>query len=288
MTFNTTYLTKKAGARFKDVDTYKVSCDNPTESFTILKSLKAAEDVGSGINEFVHVLIANIKKNTTTNTTCVIKVHRADNLFVDREIKILQALQTYKNIVQYICHFECNNDIQIFMKPLGKHKPSLCNEKEDIKMKFIVMEYIHNGDIEPYLKSQNVHTLKSIILQSALIIIELGHLHNIYHGDINSGNILIKSTHKSKLTYDVFGKQYHVTTSGVRPVFIDFGRGGFYDTRSKNKRNIVDDILIMLMVFSNYISIDGMKDKIKHIVAAYERSSNIHKLLIDIETMFKR
>ena len=53
-------------------------------------------------------------------------------------------------------------------------------------------EYIAHGDVSDFLRfPQESHVIKSIILQVACIIMQLASIYKIYHGDINSGNILI-------------------------------------------------------------------------------------------------
>ena len=74
-------------------------------------------------------------------------------------------------------------------------------------------EYIAHGDVSDFLKgNQEVSIIKSIILQVACITMQLASIYKIYHGDINSGNILIDITNeKYKL------ENLNVVISGVTP-----------------------------------------------------------------------
>lgn len=276
------YLPKKGGARFKDVSTYQVLCDDPN-NFKGIKSLKSADEVGSGPNEFTHVLLSKIAHK---QEKCIIKIHRAENPFLSKEIGIMSQLSNYKNIVQIVCTFNCKGTKDMFMKHIEKPMKHLCSSHGDVDLTFIVMEYIANGDVEQVLSMNNKPKLQSLILQTAFIIIELGTLFNVFHGDLNSGNILVKTTNKKTLSYTVYGKEHIVETVGIRPVLIDFGRGGYYDPRSKNKRNIIEDILTMLLVFSSYIVIPELKDAMRKIATKYTKSTNIDNLLLDIHNMF--
>ena len=282
MSLDLQYLPKKGGSRFKDVSTYKLLCDDP-ENFKGIKSLKSAEEVGSGPNEFTHVLLSKIRD---TKEKCIIKIHRSENPFLSKEIGIMSQLSDYKNIVQFVCTFNCKGNKDMFMKPIEKPMKYLCAANGNVDLTFIVMEYIANGDVEQVLSITNKAKLRSLILQTALIIIELGTIYHVFHGDLNSGNILVKPTHKKTLTYTVYGKEHVVETMGIRPVLIDFGRGGYYDQRSKNKRNIIEDILTMILVFSSYIVIPDLKDSMRELANKYVRSTNIDNLILDIYKMF--
>ena len=66
-----------------------------------IKTFKSGNEVGSQINEFVHVALSKVH-----NDKFVIKVHYTEKRHLHMEIK-LQHLSKNKNIVQYICHFQC-------------------------------------------------------------------------------------------------------------------------------------------------------------------------------------
>ena len=199
----------------------------------------------------------------------------------------MTQLSDYRNIVQFVCTFNCKGQKEMFMKKIKQPIQEVCSDDGDVDLTFIVMEYIVNGDIEKILNLRNTEKLRSLVLQTALIIIELGTLYHVFHGDLNSGNILVKSTNKKEMKYIVYGKEYIVQTIGIRPVFIDFGRGGFYDPRSKNKRNIIEDILTVLLVFSSYVIIPELKDRMRDVASRYAKSTKVDNLLLDIYNIFE-
>jgi hypothetical protein len=88
------YLKKTGGARLNHIDTYKVMCDDPSQ-FTCLSSFINGHESG-GNNEFSHIALAKYKNRDEF----VIKVMSSNSIFLPRELKLLQALNNYKHILQ--------------------------------------------------------------------------------------------------------------------------------------------------------------------------------------------
>lgn len=238
------FLNKRAGARFLDVPTYKISCEN--KDLKTIESLKSAEEVV----EFTHVIKHKLP--------VVVKIHDADSNFADNEIKCLKTLSRFKYAVQYLCDFECYDDKSRWMNKLKK-KTKFCVHSKD-KLRFIVMEYIEGGDLYAYLESKDKpqKELFSFLMQIALVICILATKYHIYHGDLNTGNILIERTAENTIDYRLLGKKYRVETYGVYPKFIDFGRSGFYDERFEDK-DILEDVYLIFNVVSAWLPIDSQK-----------------------------
>ena len=111
-----------------------------------------------------------------------------------REIELLKTLNNYKHVVQYICHISCNDYIKQWYKEIIK-PITPCQVDNGDSLTFIVMEYIKDGDlIDFFNKSPTLQQLESLFFQTAYIFMEIGFTYNIYHGDVNSGNILLKKT----------------------------------------------------------------------------------------------
>ena len=273
-----TYLPKKGGARFHNVESYRVSCEN--NHIEAFKTLKAAEEVGLDIDEFTHVLLSHLGD---TRKEVVVKVHDSRSRFIRHELNILRILKGFRNTVALLCDFKCNDDKQRWLKNI-KRSTTLCKLNGKDSLHYFVMEYIPNGDLVDFIKEisfiyqqdtkQGLKLLQSLFLQIALAIMHMGTVYKVYHGDLNSGNILIYKTSKKSVKYNVFDKEYMVNTHGFYPVFIDFGRAGTYDMRSKNKSPIKDDICIVGNVIVSWINDQELSKKFNAILDKLEYGKN--------------
>jgi serine/threonine protein kinase len=249
-------LSKTGGARMQDVDTLHVLCTDPNTQLVTQSTLKPS---------YEHVLVSAMRHQP--NKQVVVKVHEANNPFLNNELELLKCLAGCRYVVKYICDFTCNDD-----KKRWKRDPH--------KLHFIVMEYIRDGDLWQFMKkhANDVAVLKCLFLQVALAICEIGSVYKVYHGDIHSGNILVHETSKSHVVYRVFEAEYKVRTHGFYPVMIDFGRGSTFDKTSKNVRFIIDEVLIALSMFSGWVN-NGLKIQLQGIVADFRNHPNKNKIV---------
>jgi len=277
-------LRKTGGARMKDAHTYTVSClENNLIGY---KTLKSANEVDP--EDFVHVILSKLSKETKV----IVKIHEANSMFAKNEVMAMKALKEYRNTVHYICDFVCQDNIDRWQEPV-KDAQKFCLFSENLSSKsvnlhFIVMEYIPNGDLSHLLRHlQDTDVLTSLFLQTALVIIELGSIYKICHGDINSGNILITTTKKSTLSYSILGKPMKIKTFGHVPIFLDFGRCSLYEKITKNKYDILQDVLTAFSVYSGWMQPDlkvKVRDFVTNELAVNKR--DLMKLIERVETMF--
>lgn len=257
-----TPMKKKGGARFMDVDTYKVSCE--ANKLQALESFKSADEVGSHDSEFVHVMRAVLTEHNRFQV--VVKVHFADNYFITKELAMMDKLKGYTHAVQKLCDFRCQDDKTRWMRPLKRPK-SLCKPSGKDALHFVVMQFIQDGDVTKWLGSLSPSKpeILSFFAQAALVIAEVAFTYGVYHGDLNSGNILLAKTESPYQRFRILDRTYKVKTFGRTPVLIDFGRGGEYEGKPKN-RMVLDDIYIMLSVLTNYVVDQDLKGELRAFV----------------------
>lgn len=251
------YLYKRGGARFTNVDTYKVSCEQ--NKLIGKETLKSAKEVDE--EDFVHVIRSVL---TEYKEPVVVKVHEHGNYFVVNELNMLNKLSDYNRVVQKLCDFKCKDSKSRWMdRAVGNMH--FCDSKGNDMLHFIVMEYIPDGDISKRLPHASFEELRSFFLQSALVLCELAYNFKVYHGDLNTGNILIEKTNKKTATYIVKDTTFNVKTYGVAPKLIDFGRGGEY--KGKVRDDIVlNDIYILLSVLSRWIMDKGSRKTMEEFI----------------------
>lgn len=272
-------LRKTGGARMKDVNTYTIACQE--NDLVGYKTLKSANEVDP--EDFVHVILSKVAKNKKV----VVKIHEAKSPFASNEIMAMTALKGYRNTVKYVCDFTCQDNVDRWQKNVVSPQ-TFCIANGVANFHFIVMEYIHNGDLGDFFKTQqDTNILKSFFVQSALVIIELGSIYKIAHGDLNSGNILVAKTNKSSLTYNLFGTRTKVATFGVIPIFLDFGRCSKYEKHTRNKYDILQDVLLLFGIFSAWMQED-LKSKVRDFVANQLKSNkrDLPKLIEAIDVIF--
>lgn len=275
-----TKLLKKGGSRFKYVETFQVVCDNPKELEAFL-SLKTAEQDGMNNENFVHVALTRLPR---FQRDCVIKANVSGTLFLKNELKAMTTLRNYPHVVQYICSFECLDDKRRWKRALNTSQFA-CDPNGKHSITFIVMEYIKYGDVSKLLaKPISKQQIYSLFMQTIFILYELGKVYCILHGDLHTGNILVKKTKQKTITY--MGK-YNVDIIGYRLVFVDFGRC----VRLKKPHStdhILSDIVLCLDIFRNYIRDrhPNLSERLKPLLHQDVAGVNFHRFIQDITNAF--
>jgi len=230
---------------------------------------KAAEETSMDKNEFVHVVLSKLQDY---DKPVVVKVYDANNTDLLLEKKILEKIRGYRNTARLICEFSCDDNKNNYITKLTKQikfcqrgtnkllyaeRPlgisTLRNADAFPKLYFFVYEYIAHGDISDYLqKTRDVQIIKTLILQVVCVIIELATIYKVYHGDLNSGNILINTTDEKTLEYRVGDEIVVIESNGIIPIIIDFGRSKFY-REPINNQDVWYDIIIIVNLINTYV-----------------------------------
>jgi serine/threonine protein kinase len=279
MLFLLKYLKKQKGGRLSNVATYKAYCQaqknvRPDGWLTVNKTLKLPES--SDI--FGHVALANMRGNTV-----IIKVFRERDIMLRKEKSMLRFFteRNTNNIVKYICDVGCK-DSHVKWENNINLPTSICNGSDDLH--FVIMEYIHKGDLEEYLNGNmiSLSILKSILKQICFGLLHIYFNYRIVHGDLHRGNILISKQHAPETLTYTFGKtNISIETLGVQPVFIDFGRSHRVEKNSSSNSssnssvdiygyNInfgIEDVLHVIDIISN-ITID--KEQRQCVIKVYD------------------
>ena len=311
MNITATYLRKKKRGRMINVNTLlmkggdfreiEASCKN--NEITGMQSIKSSEETGDEPNEcgicsraedihayseglcrspseyeFVHV-IKSVLDNY--NKPIVVKIHDSVSYFVDKEIAALHKLSEFEHSVKKICDFSCMDD-KARWKYMINSPIKFCNNKKD-KLHFIALEYIENGDIDLFFsKNPSKETICSLFLQIEFAIMTLALDYKISHGDLHSGNILISSTEKSRIHYRVLGKEYRITSYGILPKLIDYGRSTNYKGKIYPSY-ILDDIYTCLSILVIYIRDEELKKKFQQFIVdeSHTNTSDLHRILVE-------
>ena len=270
-------LHKCSRSRIIGMETYKINCGK--NLLLGYHTIKSAEETSLRENEFVHVVLAKLQDY---DGPVVVKVYDQTNIHLPIEMRILKKITGYRNTPQLICNFSCNDDKNRYLTKI-KNRMQFCNNGTN-RLHFFVYEYISYGDVSDFLmKHSETKVIKSLLLQIACIIIQLATIYGMYHGDINSGNLLVDKTTDDFIDYCIEGEQQSITIEsyGVIPKIIDFGRSNFYkDTIPIN--DVWFDVMMAFSVLYPYIQDIELKEELYHLVSdeiIIEKDENYESLL---------
>lgn len=259
-------LNKCPNSRITGMESYKVNCGK--NLLLGYKTIKASEETSMHKDEFVNVVLSKLKDY---KEPVVVKVYDKDNFHLHIELKILQTINGFRNTSKLICEFICDDNKNKYNTKIIK-QIRFCGNGSN-KLHFFVYEYIAFGDVSDFLeKNQESHVIKSIILQVACIVIQLASIYKIYHGDINSGNILIDITNEKNLDYCIEGQTFIIESYGIIPKIIDYGRSNFYKEVISNNE-VWFDVILALGVIYPYIQ----NSKLKEVVLDISKKEDMQK-----------
>ena len=122
---------------------------------------------------------------------------------IEKEYYISQQLLNLPNFIRYFCVIKCNDDI----KNIINNKNTISNYKicnyGDNPLGILVMKEYNLGSINNYFWNENnFNLLKNVIKQVIFSIIFAYNNKGFIHGDLHSGNILLKQKRNRELIYE--------------------------------------------------------------------------------------
>ena len=276
-------LKKTAGSRLENVDTVMLENECNKKEIVGKKTIKSSEEEGMDDRHFVHVLESFMKKD---NYPVIVKIHHKRTPFINNELRAYEHLRDFQNCVKKICDFSCLDDKERWKSPI-KRPVEFCNNKTD-ELHFIVLEYIENGNIENRIKKMKTFSeLASLILQIELMILELGCNYHMLHGDLHSGNILISDIENRRIHYTIDKREYRISSYGIIPLFIDFGRSKI-SKEAIPIEFVLEDVYMTIQIILRYIPDDNIIQKIHDFIhtQSVTNTDNPHKLILDTKTFF--
>ena len=163
---------------------------------------------------------------------------------IEKEYQISQELLYLPNFIRYFCVIKCNDDI----KNIINNKNTISNYKmchyEENQIGILVMKYYHLGCIDNYdWNENNFNILKNVIKHVIFSIIYAFNIKGFIHGDLHSGNVLLKHKRNNDIKYG--DKILHIDDLEV--VIMDFEKSKL------NQNNKIDDLIRNIVKFINSI-----------------------------------
>lgn len=244
-----THLPKHGGGRQQNIQTFRASCSagdkqSATAWLSATRTLKEPEE--AAYDSFVHVM-----EGLLHDQPVVVKLQELGRLS-EKEAIIAGRLSQYDppNVAAPICEFKCKNDFIEWKQPIQKAK-QFCTGKADMTSVF-VMEYIpHN--LTEFLATTAVPAAvyRSILKQLGFALTNLHSTLKMTHGDIGSGNMMLRLTSPRTIEYSICGKPYSVPTLGYEPVLIDFQRSVQY-TGGMDAGMLADEIAMAFDILARW------------------------------------
>jgi serine/threonine protein kinase len=253
-------LNKCSRSRITGMETYRINCGkNLIVGYQSIKSsvIKSSEETSIHKDDFVHVVLSELQDY---DKPVIVKVYDTNNFHLHIEIQILKKINGFRNSARLICEFACEDDKNKYVTRIRK-QIRFCNNGSD-KLHFFVYEYIVHGDISDFLtKNQDIQRIKSLILQITCVFIQLASIYKIYHGDINTGNILIDSIDDKTIDYCIDDETFTIESHGIIPKIIDYGRSNFFQGNISNNE-VWFEVILSFGVIYHYIQNDVLKKRI--------------------------
>lgn len=148
---------------------------------------------------------------------------------IAREYTYSRKLYKTKGFVKYICSFECNDNFRSITEPTSH----ICNGV-GTQMQVILMPYFSLGSLASYpWNSDNLPILHSCLKQTVLSIITAFHTLNFIHGDLHSGNVLLKKSENTHIHYTFNDVVLSIPTYGIRTWIMDFENSSIAEMNSQ-------------------------------------------------------
>jgi serine/threonine protein kinase len=271
-------IKKQKGGRLKHLETFRATCNAADKSqatgwLIAKRSIKTPDE--AMYDDFVHVLHSIMK-----DTQVVVKLQSASSVFERKEYTTLKYLADRKqnNIVDIICHFECN-DTMLRWNNTIQTPTQFCKGGND-RLSLTVMEYVPLSlyDIVTYDKE----VITNIIQHITLTIVEMVMTNAITHGDLNSGNIMIRKEEPIVKEYRIGNSMIQFGTYGYEPVFIDFQFAKLLNIQDVPTKfmNLKDDLGVTYNILSNtLVKYRNYLRKLSYEIDRYETVAQIIELI---------
>ena len=160
---------------------------------------------------------------------------------IEKEYGISQELLELPNFIRYFCTIKCNDNIKNIINnknTIPEHK--MCYY-DDNKVGILVMEEHDLGSIENYVWNEsNFDMLKNVIKQVIYSTIQAYNKKGFIHGDLHTGNILLKPKRKNEIYYE----NKLLILNDLEVVIMDFEKSKL--NQNNEIRELIKNILIFI------------------------------------------
>lgn len=195
---------------------------------------------------------------------------------IEKEQYISHELLNLPNFIRYFCVIKCNENIKNIINnknTISKYK--ICNYGDN-KIGILVMKEYNLGSVENYYwNKDNFSILKNIIKQVIFSILYAYDTKRFIHGDLHSGNVLLKPKRNEEINYN--GKILQINEFEV--VIMDFEKSKL---NQKNKiRDVISNICKFITSLEygnniNQINFDYDRNKLNTLKSPFNEIDNYY------------
>lgn len=170
---------------------------------------------------------------------------------IEKEYTTSNELLELPNFIQYFCMFECNDDIKnIINNENTISNYSICHYGEN-PIGILVMKYYYLGCIDNYHWSENnFDVLKNILKQVIFSVIYAYDVKGFIHGDLHSGNVLLKPKKHEQINYG----NRALSIDSMEAIIMDFEKSKL------NQKNKISDLIRGIdKLFTSVINSNNME-----------------------------
>lgn len=165
---------------------------------------------------------------------------------IEKEYYTSEELLEIPNYIRYFCSIKCNDNI----KNIINNKNTISNYKMchygDKQIGILVMKEYNLGSIDNYIWNENnIELLKNVIKQVIFSTIYAYEKKGFIHGDLHSGNVLLKPKRKCIINYET----KILNINDLEVVIMDFEK-----SKLEQKNKITDLIKNILKFITSIIS----------------------------------
>lgn len=204
---------------------YFIHCDD-----SIIKSIKVEELVKN--TDGIQVVKAIIENPEFHNKKIVVKMGQ-DNVLIEKEYSVSNILfdNGITGFVNFMCIFSCYDNTS---ESINSRKICTSTPQTGYHKKVIIMPYFEEQSIlQRNWSESNAPLLKGLIIQTIMILFNAFDKIGFIHGDLHFGNVMVKTTTKQSVRFELFGHTFEQDTYGYEPVLIDFDNSIIHKNKEK-------------------------------------------------------
>ncbi len=174
---------------------------------------------------------------------------------IEKEYKISEELLELPGFIKYFCMIKCNDNIKNIINIINNQKKisnyKICHFGNNPIGILVMKEYVL-GSVENYdWNKNNFHILKNVIKQVIFSILLAFDTKCFIHGDLHSGNVLLKTKRNNSIGYN---NKKILQVEIFEVIIMDFEK-----SKIKQNNNITDLMRNIIKFINSIVDSNNMK-----------------------------
>ncbi len=174
---------------------------------------------------------------------------------IEKEYKISEELLELPGFIKYFCMIKCNDNIKNIINIINNQKKisnyKICHFGNNPIGILVMKEYVL-GSVENYdWNKNNFHILKNVIKQVIFSILLAFDTKCFIHGDLHSGNVLLKTKRNNSINYN---EKKILQIEVFEVIIMDFEK-----SKIKQNNNITDLMRNIIKFINSIVDSNNMR-----------------------------